>query len=131
MEILQLIELKLTPFGITYNEQYADILLAEVDQAIKNYCHIDCIPKEALFVRANLVVDYIRYMEANKPSENGQVATTTKVGPLTSIKSGDVQYNFADNSTSASNIANAHIVDLKSMLTNYEHQLNEFRRVSW
>ena len=54
MEIQQLIEHKLTGFGITYDEQSAEIALAEVDQSIKNYCHIYCIPKELLFVSSTI-----------------------------------------------------------------------------
>lgn len=128
MEILQLIEHKLKSFGITFDAVGAEITLGEVDQFIKNYCHIDCIPKELLYVRANIVVDYIRYTEANKPSEDGQVTTSTQVGPLTAIKAGDVQYNFADG-TSKAQIHNAHVTDLDSLVHNYKHQLNEFRRL--
>ena len=130
MEILQLIEKKLQLMGITFDKEISEMFLDEVDQFIKNYCHIDCIPKELLYVRANLTVDYIRYQQANKPSEDGQVTTSTQVGPLTSIKSGDVQYNFADGS-SKSQVHNAHVVNLDSLVTNYEHQLNEFRRLVW
>lgn len=130
MEILQLIETKLNGFGITIEPQVTEITLAEVDQAIKNYCHIDCIPKGLLFVRANMVVDYIRYMESNKPSEDGQINASTKLGPLTSIKAGDVQYNFADGNTKAQT-HNAHMVDLDSLTHNYTNQLNNYRRVPW
>lgn len=128
MEIQQLIEHKLTGFGITYDEQSAEIALAEVDQSIKNYCHIDCIPKELLFVRANMVIDLVRYNEANKPSEDGQVQADTKVGPLTSIKAGDVQYNFGDGG-SKSQTHNSHIGNLDEIVMNYTSQLNEFRRL--
>lgn len=130
MEILQLIETKLRGFGITFDQGIAEISLDEVDQFIKNYCHIDCIPEGLLYVRANMVVDYLRYMEANKPSEDGQVSTSTKLGPLTSIKSGDVQYNFADGNSKAQ-IGNAHSVNLDSLMCNYTNQLNEYRRITW
>ena len=128
MEILQLIEHKLTGFGITYEQQRAEIALAEVDQSIKNYCHIDCIPKELLFTRANMVTDLVRYYEANKPSQDGQVQADTKVGPLTSIKAGDVQYNFAD-ASNKSNLHNSHVGNLDEIVMNYTAQLNEFRRL--
>ena len=128
MEIQQLIEHKLTGFGITYDEQSAEIALAEVDQSIKNYCHIDCIPKELLFVRANMVIDLVRYNEANKPAVDGQVQADTKVGPLTSIKAGDVQYNFGDGS-SKGQTHNSHIGNLDEIVMNYTSQLNEFRRL--
>lgn len=128
MEILQLIENKLNIFGIEFNKDLVQMQLDEVDQSIKNYCHIDCIPNELMYVRVNLLVDYIKYIESNKPSADGQVQTSTKVGPLTSIKSGDVQYNFAD-SGNKSQIHNAHMVDLDSIIHNYHYQLNAFRRL--
>lgn len=128
MEILQLIETKLKGFGISFDNDFAQISLEEVDQTIKNYCHIDCIPTELMFVRANLVVDYIRYIESNKPKENGQLATSMTLGSLTSVKAGDVQYNFADN-TNKAQLHNAHAVDLDTLVHNYQHQLNKFRRL--
>ena len=130
MEILQLIEKKLTVFGVEFDKDIAEMALAEVDLTIKNYCHINCIPDGLLFVRVNMAIDYIRYMESNKPSVDGQVEAPTTLGPLTSIKSGDVQYNFADGSNKAQ-INNAHVADLDSLLHNYTHQLNNFRRVPW
>ena len=127
MEILQLIETKLRGFGVAFDMDTAQVSLDEVDQTIKNYCHIDCIPTDLLYVRANMVVDYIRYIESNKLGENGQLATNGTMGSLTSIKAGDVQYNFAENNKSQ--LHNAHMVDLDSLVNNYVHQLNAFRRL--
>lgn len=128
MEILQLIEHKLTLFGIAYEHETAEIALAEIDQCIKNYCHIDCIPQELLFTRANMVTDLVRYSEANKPAQDGQIKADTKIGPLTSIKAGDVQYNFGDG-LNKSNLHNSHVGNLDEIVMNYTAQLNEFRRL--
>lgn len=131
MEVLEVITKKLEKFGIQEDNDFLDMSLQEVDQAIKNYCHIDYIPTELLFVRVNLVVDYIRYMEANKPAvdEGIDVTQASKVGPLTSIESGGVKYGFANNASNNNFIGNAHIADLDDLITNYKHQLNEFRRL--
>ena len=131
MEILNVITKKLEKFGIQEDNAFLEMSLEEVDQAIKNYCHIDYIPKELLFVRANLVVDYIRYNEANKPSTEGDIDVTaaSKVGPLTSISSGGVSYGFANNASNNNFIGNAHVADLDGLLNDYKHQLNEFRRL--
>jgi len=131
LEILEILQHKLDKLGITYDELDAQITLQEVDQCILNYCHIDCMPEELLFVRVNMALDYIRYMEGNKPKEDGSLQTNTQVGALTSIKSGEVSYNFSDVSNSKNNVANAHTVDLDNILNNYTYQLNNFRRVVW
>lgn len=132
MEILQVILNKLNRYNISWTEDEVKFILAEIDEYIMNYCNIYVIPKELLFVRSNLVLDYIRHIESNKPVEDGMdITNTTKVGPLTSIKSGNIQYNFSDNSTNGNHISNAHKVNLDSLLLNYESQLNKFRRNVW
>ena len=132
MEILQAILKKLNRYNISWTEDEIEFVLAEVDQYIKNYCNISVIPEELVFVRSNLVLDYIRHIESTKPVETGvDITNTTKVGPLTSIKSGNIQYNFSDNSTNGNHISNAHKVDLDSLCLNYINQLNKFRRNVW
>lgn len=134
MEILQLIEHKLKKFGITYDEQDATVMLEEVDQAIKNYCHIDCIPEELKFVRVGLTVDCIRYQNANIPATGDvklDTSATSKVGPLTYLISGAVTYGFGNNKTNKLDISNAHVADLDSVVSGYVKQLNAFRRVVW
>lgn len=133
MEIIQLISLKLNKFGVNLTEEEIGISLEEVDQFIKNYCHIDYIPDALLYVRSNMVVDYIRFTEANKPIDSDNLGNTNaaKLGPLTSIKAGNVSYNFADSTGNKNSIGNAHTADLDSLLHNYIYQLNAFRRVVW
>ena len=131
MEILELISHKLDKLGVTTNQTDIEISLEEVDQYIKNYCHIDSIPNELLFVRANLVTDYLRYLDANKPGDGTVDVDNASVGPLTAISSGDVSYSFANNATNKNHISNAHTANLDSLLMNYEAQLNKFRRAVW
>lgn len=134
MEILQLIEHKLKGFGITFEAETAEITLEEVDQAIKNYCHIDCIPQELKFVRVGLTVDCIRYQHANIPTTGDvklDTSATSKVGPLTYLISGATTYGFGNNKTGKMDISNAHIADLDSVVSGYVKQLNAYRRVVW
>lgn len=131
MEIVEIIAKKLEKFGIEWSNDDIELSLAEVDQTILNYCHINSMPKELLFTRANLVTDYIRYMEANTVSTEAGIDVTvaSKVGPLTSVDAGGVSYGFADNASNDNFIGNAHTANLDDLITNYTHQLNEFRRL--
>lgn len=133
MEPLQLIQTKLEIYNVQWTDEVVQLILQEVDQFIKNYCHLDTIPEELLFVRVNLSVDYARYLKANDPQEEKDIEINVdpKVGALTYITSGAVSYGFASNSTGKNSVANAHTSDLDLLLTNYKHQLNEFRRVVW
>lgn len=134
MEPIQLIEQKLQKFGIKWETPHLETALQEVDQAIMNYCHIDCIPTDLQYVRVNLVVDYVRYLEANKPTQDDaemDVTDTKKVGPLTYVITGGVTYGFANNTTNANATCNSHIGCLDAILYNYTTQLNSFRRAVW
>lgn len=133
MDVLQSIEQKLEKFGIQWDKQDIESALAEVDQAIKNYCHIDCVPSELLFVRSNLVVDYVRYMESHKPLEEGEsdLSNTQRVGPLTYVITGGVTYGFGNDKINSNATCNSHVGCLDSLLNNYIVQLNAFRRVVW
>jgi len=134
LETVQLIQHKLAKFNIPTEEPDILIMLEEVDQAIKNYCHIDCIPDELKFVRVGLAVDCIRYQHANKPVEGDvklDTSATSKVGPLTYLITGAVTYGFGNNKTNKLDISNAHIADLDSVVSGYVKQLNAFRRAVW
>lgn len=134
MEILEIIKFKLSKFNITYEDTHILMMLEEVDQAIKNYCHIEDIPEDLQFVRAGLTVDCIRYQESNTPTTGDvqlDTSSTSKVGPLTYLISGAVTYGFANNKTNKLDIANAHVADLDAIVSNYVKQLNAFRRVVW
>lgn len=134
LEILEIIKFKLSKFNITYEDVHILMMLQEVDQAIKNYCHIEDIPEDLQFVRAGLTVDCIRYQESNKPATGDvqlDTSSTSKVGPLTYLISGAVTYGFANNRTNKFDVSNAHVADLDAITSNYINQLNAFRRVVW
>ena len=134
MEILDKIKFKLSKFDITWEDKYIQLMVDEVDQAIKNYCHIDNIPNELEYVRVGLCVDCIRYQDSNVPVKGDVELDTSKVsrvGPLTYLISGAVTYGFGNNKTNKYDVSNAHIADLDSIMYNYIQQLNGFRRVVW
>lgn len=133
MEPLEIVKFKLGNYNIQWADQNIQFVLDEVDQFIKTYCQINSIPEEMVYIRANFVVDYIRYLTANDPTKEKDVEINVdpKVGALTYITSGAVSYGFASNSTGKNSIANAHTSDLDELLTNYKSQLNKFRRVVW
>lgn len=134
VDILQVITNKLTIYGITWDEPQINLILDETDQFIRNYCHIDNIPDELVYVRSNMTVDYIRNLEGSKPLKDDEeldIACSKKTGPLTLISSGDVTYQFGSVQASRTNVANAHTVDLDSLFLNYKQQLDAFRRLVW
>lgn len=132
MDILELISQKLEMFKIELTDPQVQMMLGEVDQSILNYCQIEEMPAELLYVRANLVIDYARHLEQVKPAEEGAVIDESKLaGRLTSISVGDVSYNFAQKTSDKGDLSNAHIVDLDGLLFDYRSQLNNFRRVVW
>lgn len=127
----------MTKLGIQYTDEELQMVLDEVDQSIKNYCHIDTIPQDLLFVRANLSVDYVKYMEASVPNSEEGVDTTgaNQVGRLKTIAAGAVnggtRYEFFNKTNDKSEITNAHLADLDLLLNNYITQLNAYRRAIW
>jgi len=130
--ILQIIQTKLKKLNIAWSDEQVELTLAEVDQAIKNYCHIENIPKELDFVRAGLTVDCIRHEESNVPVEGDttlDTSATSKVGPLSYLISGAVTYGFSNSRTNKYDISNGHVVDLDATVRNYVQQLNAFRRL--
>lgn len=133
MEILNIITNKLQFHKIELPVEAIEGLIPEIDQAVKNYCHLDELPEALLYVRANLCVDYIRYQQSSIPLEPTQLDTqqTQKVGPLTLVSAGDVTYQFGSVQASKSNLCNSHLIDLDKFLLNYEKQLNPFRRLTW
>ena len=134
VDILQVITNKLTIYGITWDAPQITLILDETDQFIKNYCHIEDIPEELVYVRSNMTVDYIRHLVASKPlkgEEEMDISCSKKTGPLTLISSGDVTYQFGSVQASRTNLMNSHTVDLDSLFLNYTNQLNAFRRLVW
>lgn len=116
-------------------EQDIQLSIAEVEQAIKNYCHVPTVPQQLNFVWARMVVDLIRYdtavnMEASSDAPDLGLETNwnISVGSInmgdTSVKAGELDY-----SSPKYKALNSHTADLDSIVLNYKNQLNSFRRI--
>lgn len=116
-------------------EQDIQLSIAEVEQAIKNYCHVPNVPSQLNFVWARMVVDLIRYdtavnMEASSDAPDLGLETNwnISVGSInmgdTSVKAGELDY-----SSPKYKALNSHTADLDSIVLNYKNQLNSFRRI--
>lgn len=101
--------------GITGVEKdvFLDFALENAEETIRNYCHIDDIPKELNTTVLRMAVDL--YRSENIGSESG--AETVK-----SISQGDTSVTLEA----------AGGTDYKqSILKNYEAQLRKFRKLRW
>ena len=118
------------------------MLVEEVELSNLNYCNIAEVPEALKFVWANMVVDYWRYL-CELATSNSSSGSETKPGSstsatmVTSIREGDTQISFAEDSKSSSSntgyAGNAHTMSgvLDSIVLNYTDALNKFRRIVW
>ena len=107
--------------------------IAEVEQAIKNYCHIDKVPSELVFVVANMSVDLVRYQRATDPKTSAAVDNVT-AGDVSSISIGDTRITLGGeekSSTTATAARKAHIPNLDEIVMNNRLHLNQFRKMVW
>lgn len=114
MNVLDIVKAKLT-------EPVEDILLlayiAEVAQALKNYMNRSDIPKDLMFVHANIVLDLITN-EKRKADPDSQQS-------VSSVKEGDVTVQFG-----AAKVESRERV-MERLLFDYTSQLNRFRKLRW
>lgn len=101
--------------------------VAEVEQVIKNHCHIKEVPAELKYTWGNMAVDLARYelALANKPED-------TKVeagGQVTGIKSGHTSFELSasDEKTLWMSDRQSHKSNLDAITLSYTKQLNLFR----
>lgn len=117
-----------------YTDQNAVLLsVIEVEQAIKNYCHIPHVPKEADFVWANIVTDVMLYIiEVNTPPESGDGGMIPiDIADVSSIREGDTTVALGDKyrSNARTRTLQSHELNLDSFIYNYTMQLHRFRKV--
>lgn len=128
LELVKIIKQKQKKVTVTDDDILA--CLQEVEQAIKNYCHIPEVPVALKYTWCNMSVDLLLYqhevnttpndvLEAFDPSD----VSTIKVGD-TSISLGDKYRNNARSRTLQSHNSN-----LDDIVLNYRAQLNNFRRL--
>jgi len=107
MTPLEILAVKLPSPDIS--ELQRQVALAEIEQQIKNYCHIDAVPRALNFTWANMAADLLRYNPGAETS-----------GKVASISEGDTSVSFAKDDTQER---------LDTLLLNYRQQLQAFRKV--
>lgn len=116
--------------------------IKEVEQAILNYCNICAVPRDLRFIWANMIIDYLRWMDAvrkaNEANSDGGPGGAGVATFASSIKQGDTTVGFTADASAVSNKATAaHNLGegddgiLDKVVMNYTDALNKFRRVVW
>lgn len=91
-----------------------EFVIADVEETIKNYCHVDEMPEGLQNTGYRMAVDL--YRNENIGSE------TAAVGAVSSITEGDT-------STSFRQYVDDNFKD--TVLKNYKSSLNRYRKVAW
>lgn len=122
-------------------------ILDEVGTYIRNYCaitHIPVItpgitgsdgkprPGGLFYVWAGLAVDVLRYWDAQKEDGEGDPGEIS-VRDVSEIKLGDTTVRRGGNldSTYASMVNKQHFPNLDTLVYDYIHSLNQFRKFRW
>lgn len=114
MNVLQIVKAKLSN---PVDDAILEVHIAEVGQAMKTYMNRNDIPKELVFVHANMVLDNISAEERKVDPESQQT--------VTSIKEGDVQVQFGSAGVDSRER------NMERLIYNYSSQLNKFRKLRW
>lgn len=91
-----------------------EFVIADVEEMIKNYCHVDTIPDGLINTGYRMAIDL--YRNENVGSEN------SATGAVSSITEGDT-------STSFRQYVDDNFKD--TILKNYKASLNHYRKVAW
>lgn len=132
-KIISILELKSKKVR-EYEDQDSVLLsVIEVEQAIKNYCHIPHVPKEADFVWANIVTDVMLFIiETNTDPDEGEGGNIpVDIADVSSVRVGDTTVAFGDKyrSNARTRTLQSHELNLDGFLYNYTMQLHRFRKV--
>jgi hypothetical protein len=129
MTVLEIVQAKLGESGASISPLSLELAVAEVEQAIKNYCSISSVPDALHFTWANMAVDLLRYELASSegPSEDEEI----DVGSVSSIRMGDTTINLGSANSSYGRAINSHKANLDEIVMNYREQLHKFRRMVW
>lgn len=133
MTVEEILEIKLN--GVEVDPIELTMLIEEVKESILNFTNRSEVPKPLNFVWANMVVDYINYLQmARKPededSDTGAEGLQVKLGKVTKIKIGDTDFSLSDDSSATFGVsASSHAVNLDEIVLNYKDQLIQYRRI--
>ena len=130
MTVLEIVQAKLGESGASLSPLSLELAIAEVEQAIKNYCSISSVPNALRFTWANMAVDLLRYELASSegPNEDEEV----DMNGVSSIRMGDTTINLGGGANSLYGRAiNSHKANLDDIVMNHREQLHKFRRMVW
>lgn len=130
MAVLEIVQAKLGESGASLSPLSLELAIAEVEQAIKNYCSISSVPDALRFTWANMAVDLLRYELASSegPNEDEEV----DMNGVSSIRMGDTTINLGGGANSSYGRAiNSHKANLDDIVMNHREQLHKFRRMVW
>lgn len=129
MTVLEIVQAKLGESGASLSPLSLELAVAEVEQAIKNYCSISSVPDALRFTWANMAVDLLRYELASSegPNEDEEI----DVGSVSSIRMGDTTINLGGADSSYGRAINSHKANLDDIVMNHHEQLHKFRRMVW
>lgn len=130
MTVLEIVQAKLGESGASLSPLSLELAIAEVEQAIKNYCSISSVPDALRFTWANMAVDLLRYELASSegPNEDEEV----DMSGVSSIRMGDTTINLGGGANSSYGRAvNSHKANLDDIVMNHREQLHKFRRMVW
>lgn len=130
MTVLEMVQAKLGESGASLSPLSLELAIAEVEQAIKNYCSISSVPDALRFTWANMAVDLLRYELASSegPDEDAEV----DMSGVSSIRMGDTTINLGGGANSSYGRAiNSHKANLDDIVMNHREQLHKFRRMVW
>lgn len=130
MTVLEIVQAKLGESGASMSPLSLELAVAEVEQAIKNYCSISSVPDALRFTWANMAVDLLQYELASSegPNEDEEV----DMNGVSSIRMGDTTINLGGGANSSYGRAiNSHKANLDDIVMNHREQLHKFRRMVW
>lgn len=116
MDVFDIVKAKL-PAELLPSDTVLAMDVAEVGQSILTYCNRSDIPKELVFIHANMVIDLI--------TGNARRSDKDSPGTVKAIKEGDVQVTFEATRGSSRE------AQMEALLFGYTGQLNKYRKLRW
>lgn len=127
-EIREIVKMKLEVIDhASFSDSQLDLLIEEAEVKILNYINQYTMPKQAYYTWANIVVDYIHYLDYIKGVINSAGNTVPNVsGVAKSIKDGDSTVEFFQ-SIGNPVVGARRNLSWDDLLFDYKSDLMEFR----
>lgn len=120
MTIQEIVMTKVASAEVDVN--HVKMAIAEVEQAIMNYCNRSDVPEELKFTVANMAADLVEYELQKRAGSGGSINPDN----ISSLRIGDTLIDLK-----ASGGGKSHLQDLDDIVMNYRGQLNAFRKMVW